>query len=169
MEEPELVYCEVIDSEKVVQPPPLPKRTENIAAASIELNLLGRTPLPWSPTIITANSCQRYKNSSSGKTHVVLSIAVAIFAINSVVFMSLYFTAEAKNRSCECQHSLPNTSRDDMLCPRIMTNCSGCGKKSNNTNNDTGKNTGYHLPSLFSVSTVQCPLKKEKAFILWGK
>ena len=156
MEEPELVYCEVIDSEKVVQPPPLPKRTENIAAASIELNLLGRTPLPWSPTIITANSCQRYKNSSSGKTHVVLSIAVAIFAINSVVFMSLYFTGEARIRSCESRYSLPNTSRDDMLCtcPRIMTNCSGSEKKSNNTNIDTGKNTAYDLPSLFSVSTV---------------
>ena len=180
MEEPELVYCEVIDSEKDVQPPPLPTRRENIAASFIELNSPGRIPLPRSSITITANSCQRYQTSSSGKTQVVLSIAVAIFAINSVVFMSLYFTSEAKTRSYECQHSLPNTSRDDMLCPRIMTNCSGCEKKSNNTNNDTGENTGYHLPSLSSISTVlyllpmssecsQCPLKKEKAFILWGK
>ena len=78
--------------------------------------------------------------------------------------------------SCRCilkpkQKSDPTNVKilDDMLCPRIMTNCSGCGKKSNSTNNDTGKNTGYHLPSLFSVSSVQCPLKKEKSFILYGK
>ena len=182
MEEPERVYCEEIDSEKDVQPPPLPKRRENIAASFIELNSPGRMHLPHSPIFITSNSCQRSQNSSSGKTRVVLSIAVAIFAINSVVFMSLYFKAEAKIRSYECQNSLPNTSRDDMLCtcPRIMNNCSGSEKKSNNTNNDTGENTGYHLPSLSSISTVlyllpmssecsQCPLKKEKAFILWGK
>ena len=182
MEEPELVYCEVKDSEKDVQPPPLPRRRENIAASFIELNSPRRTPPPWSPIIITANSCQRSQNSSSGKTQVVLSIAVAIFAINSVVFMSLYFTSESKTRSYECQHSLPNTICDDMLCtcPRIMNNCSGSEKKSNNTNIDTGKNTASHAPFLFSVSTVhyllpicsessQWPLKKEKAFILWGK
>ena len=180
MEEPELVYCEAIDSEKDVQPPPLPKRGENIAAPFIELNSPGRTPLPWSPIIITANSCQRSENSQSGKTQVALSIAVAIFAINSVVFMSLYFTAEEKPRSYECQHSLPNTSRDDMLCPRIMTNCSGCEKKINDTNNDTGKNTGYHLPFLFSVSAVlyllrmysecsQCGVEKIKGFYIMGK
>ena len=140
MEEPELVYCEVINSEKDVQPPPLPTRRENIAASFIELNSPGRIPLPRSPIIITANRCQRSQTSSSGKTQVILSIAVAIFAINSVVFISLYFTAEAKNRSCECEHSLPNRSGDDMLCPRIITNCSGSEKKRNNTNNDTGKN-----------------------------
>ena len=176
MEEPEHVYCE----ERYVQPPSYRTGKENIATSFIELNLAGRIPLPCSPKIITANSCQRSHNSLSGKTQVVLSTAVVIFAIISVVFISLYFNAEAKNRSCECQHSLPNTSRDDMLCPRIMTNCSGCEKKSKKTNKDIGKNTGYHLPSLFSVSTVhyllpmcsecsQCPLKKEKAFILWGK
>ena len=180
MEEPELVYCEVIHSEKDVQPPPLPTRRENIAASFIELDSPGRIPLPRSSITITANSCQRSQTSPFGKTQVVLSIAVAIFAIDSVVFMSLYFTAEAKTRSYECQHSLPNTSRDDMLCPRIMTNCSGCEKKSNNTNNDTGKNASYHVPFMFSVSTVlyllpmcsecsQCPFKKEKTFILWGK
>ena len=150
MEEPELLYCEVIDSEKDVQPPPLPKRRENIAASFIEMNLPGRIPLPRSPIIITANSCQRSQKHKvlSGKTQVLLSIAATIFAIISVVFMSLYFTAEAKSRSCECQHSLPNTNRDDMLCPRIVTN-SGSEEKSNKTNNDTGKNTAYHLPSLF--------------------
>ena len=150
MEEPERVYCEEIDSEKDVQPPPLPKRRENIAASFIQLNSSGRMHLPHSPIFITSNSCQRSQNSSSGKTRVVLSIAVAIFAINSVVFMSLYFKAEAKIRSYECQNSLPNTSRDDMLCPRIMTNCSGCEKKSKNTNNDTGKNTGYLIFRLCS-------------------
>ena len=134
MEEPELLYCEVIDSEKDVQPPPLPKRRESIAASFIELNSTRTFP---PPIIITANSCQRSRDSSSGKRQVVLSIAAIIFAIISVVFMSLYFTAEAKRISCECQHSLPNTNHDDMLCPRAMTKCSGSEEKSK-TNNDTG-------------------------------
>ena len=144
MKEPEVVYCKVINSEKGVQPPPLPKRRENIAASFIDLNSAERIPPPIN---FTVNRCQRSQNSSSWKRQVVLTIAATIFAIISMVFMSLYFNAEAK-----------------------MTKCSG----------NTGKNTAYHIPSLFPVNTVlyllpvcsecgecsQCRLKKEDAFIM---
>ena len=140
MEKPATIYCDVLDPIEDIQspPPPLPKRNENISVSSSEgLNSFKRTPPLRSMNYITT-SCQRCRENSSSKTQAVLSIAVASFAILSAVFMTLYFTTEAKCRSNDCKNSFRNTSHKDFCA------CQNCSIVSNfsslkNTSNNKGK------------------------------
>ena len=132
MEEPELVYCEVENTEKNVElsRPPLPQRRHNISASFIEVdNSLRRIPPPRLITV-TTNVCQRCRQSSTSRSQVVLTIAVVIFAILSGVFMTLYFTTATKNEIGESQRK---------AC--VYQNCvivSSCNE-SDNTNDNTVK------------------------------
>ena len=146
MEEPENVYCEVIDSKKEVrqqQPPPLPKRMELISASFTDVQNLPGSTSPLRSMALTTNNCQRCRHNTTSKKQVVLSVAVAIFAILSAVFMTLYFTTEAKCRPCQSINYFPNNSHNvtDDVCQNcsITRNCSGYKlDKSNNTGTKKG-------------------------------
>ena len=146
MEEPELVYCEEIDSKKEVrqqQPPPLPKRMELISASFNDVQNLSRSTSPLRLMALTTNNCQRYRHNTTSKKEVVLSIVVAIFAILSAVFMTLYFTTEAKCRPCDSNNYFPNNSHH--VTDDVCQNCSiarSCSGNRLNTSNNTGTKKG---------------------------
>ena len=127
LEKPVTIYCDVLDPIEDIQspPPPLPKSKENIpVSSSEEQNYFKRTPPLRSMNFITTR-CQRCRENSSSKTQAVLSIAVAIFAILSAVFMTLYFTTEVICRSNDCKNSFRNTSH------KVFCACHNCSIVSN--------------------------------------
>ena len=159
METEETVYCVVLDSKKDIKlsPPPLPKRNENISVSLLEERCLPTRI--FRPIDYMTNNSQRCRQTSSSKKKVVLalSITVAIFAILAAVFMTLYFTTEAKCRYCK--DSCRSTTHNDVCqnCSSV-SNCSSLQNKSHNcacqncsvvsniskiknsTSNNTGKN-----------------------------
>lgn len=129
MEEPELIYCEIKNTEKNVEPPrpPLPRRKKTIPASFIGVNSRRRIPPPRLITFMTSD-CERCRQKSASRSQVVLTIAVVIFAILSGVFMTLYFTTETKSKPRDSQKRKASVYQN---------------YRSNNKNDNTDKkNTG---------------------------
>ena len=123
MEDPEIIYCEVIGPAKDAQPKPRQsQKNEDSILELVAANLVRprRIPAPRTHTVFTSH-CTKCDQNSSSKSQVAMRIAVVIIlTIWSVAFTVLYFTTNVNIKPCviEKKHK-PFVANNS-----IVTNCS---------------------------------------------